>query len=56
MNKDALSIICCPICKGDLKLKIIKEEEKEIIEGTLTCNNCECEYVIEEGIPSLLPK
>ena len=56
MKKDMLDILCCPICKGDLKLEITKEENKEIIQGTLTCKNCECSYSIEDGIPSLLPK
>jgi uncharacterized protein YbaR (Trm112 family) len=49
-------MLCCPTCKGDLKLKIEKEEENEIITGNFTCNNCKCSYPIKNGIPNLLPK
>ena len=56
MKKDLLDILCCPTCKGELKLKIKKEEKGEIIEGTFTCNKCSCTYSIEDGIPNLLPK
>ena len=56
MKKDMLDILCCPTCKGDLELKIKKEENKEIIEGNLTCKKCNCVYSIEDGIPNLLPK
>jgi len=56
MKKDLLDILCCPTCKGDLELKIKKEEKDEIIEGTFTCKKCNCTYLIEDGIPNLLPK
>jgi uncharacterized protein YbaR (Trm112 family) len=56
MKKDLMDIICCPTCKGDLSLKIEKEDEIEIVTGTLTCKKCSVDYPIEEGIPNLLPK
>ena len=56
MKKDMLNILCCPICKGDLELKVKKEEDGEIIEGSFTCNRCKSKYSIENGIPNLLPK
>jgi uncharacterized protein YbaR (Trm112 family) len=56
MKKDLLEIICCPMCKGNLDLKIKKEEKGEIIEGTFTCKKCSINYSIEDGIPNLLPK
>jgi uncharacterized protein YbaR (Trm112 family) len=56
MKKDLLDILCCPTCKGDLKLKIEKEENDEIISGNFTCEKCKCIYSIEDGIPNLLPK
>ena len=55
MKKDMLNILCCPICKGDLELKVKKEENGEIIEGSFTCRKCNCVYSIEDGIPNLLP-
>ena len=55
MKKDLMEILCCPVCKGDLELKIIKEEGPEIIEGSLYCKKCKETYPIEDGIPVLLP-
>ena len=43
------------MCKKDLKLKIKKEKDGEIIEGALLCGKCDFSYPIEEGIPNLLP-
>ena len=56
MKKDMLDILCCPTCKGDLKLDIKKEDKDEIIEGFFTCKKCKVTYPIEEGIPNLLPQ
>ncbi len=50
-----MEIICCPVCKADLKLSVNKEEGEDIIEGTLTCSECGHPYEIEDGIPNLLP-
>lgn len=51
-----MNILCCPVCKGDLLLKVEKEDEKEIIEGGLICAACGVNYPIHEGIPNLLPQ
>ena len=51
-----MDIICCPTCKGDLTLFIEKEENNDIISGSLTCKKCNYIYTIEDGIPNLLPK
>ena len=56
MKKDILDILCCPSCKGNLKLKIQKEENEEILEGSFTCENCNSKYSIEDGIPNLILK
>ena len=55
MKKDLMEILACPICKGDLVLNIEKEDEKEVISGTLYCSVCNEYYPIEEGIPNMLP-
>ncbi|WP_406658301.1 methytransferase partner Trm112 [Methanolobus sp. ZRKC2] len=55
MKKDLMKILACPICKGDLVLNIEKEDEKEVISGTLYCSVCDEYYPIEEGIPNMLP-
>lgn len=56
MKKDMLDILCCPTCKGELKINIKKEEKDEIIQGFFTCKQCKTKYTIEDGIPNLLPK
>ena len=56
MKRDLVDIICCPVCKGDLELKVKREENDEIIEGELICKKCNVSYEIKDGIPNLLPK
>jgi uncharacterized protein YbaR (Trm112 family) len=56
MKKKFLDILCCPVCKCELKLKISKEENEEIIEGELLCRKCDKVYPIKDGIPDLLPR
>jgi uncharacterized protein YbaR (Trm112 family) len=56
MNEDLLDIICCPLDKHDLELDVSeRDEDEEIIAGTLTCTECGEVYPIEDGIPNLLP-
>ena len=55
MKKSLMDILCCPVCKGDLKLTVKKEEGGEIIDGSLYCAKCNETYPIEDGIPNLLP-
>jgi len=54
MKRDLMDILACPMCKGDLELKV-EEENDEIITGTLYCAKCDESYPIEDGIPNLLP-
>jgi len=56
MKKEILDILCCPTCKADLSIDIKKEEDNEILAGTLTCTKCKIQYPIEDGIPDLLPR
>jgi uncharacterized protein len=55
MKKDLLSILACPVCRGDLELKPTEEMGGEIWSGYLTCVACQQQYPITEGIPNLLP-
>jgi len=43
MKRDLMEILCCPVCKGDLELRVDVEKE---------CNH---RYEIKDGIPDLLP-
>jgi uncharacterized protein YbaR (Trm112 family) len=56
MKKDMIDILCCPTCKGELRLKVEKEENGDIIIGSFTCKTCKVTYPIEDGIPDLLPR
>ncbi|MFQ5910166.1 MAG: methytransferase partner Trm112 [Thermoplasmata archaeon] len=55
MKKDLMDILCCPVCKSDLELKVENEEGDEILVGDLFCSKCSHTYRIEDGIPNLLP-
>jgi uncharacterized protein YbaR (Trm112 family) len=55
MRRDLLKIVACPVCKYSLDLNIVEESGEEIIEGSLTCTNCNEIYPIESAIPNLLP-
>ena len=55
MKRELMDILACPVCKGELKLTVEKEDEKEVITGSLHCAKCNVNYPINEGIPNLLP-
>ncbi len=55
MRKELMNILACPLCKGTLVLTVDKENEKEIVSGSLYCGKCKERYPIEDTIPNLLP-
>ena len=55
MRPALLEILACPICKNSLRLEVLNQNEVEIIKGSLFCDVCEEVYLIEDGIPNLLP-
>ena len=56
MRKDLVEIVCCPVHKTPLALKVVEQDAHgDIVEGTLRCAACKFDYPIEEGIPNLLP-
>ena len=56
MKRTLMDILCCPVCKGGLALRVDIEDEKEILTGNLHCAACGVDYPISEGIPDLLPR
>ena len=50
-----MEILACPMCKGELELKVINEESEEVVTGELVCHQCDETYPIEDSIPNLLP-
>ena len=55
MRRDLEAILCCPVCKSGLALSITRETKNEIISGKLRCEACRSDYLIEDGIPNMLP-
>lgn len=56
MTEQLLKKLCCPIDKSDLEVNIINEsEEGEILEGLLTCPQCNRYFPVIYGIPILIP-
>ena len=55
MKRDLMEILACPVCKGELQLKIDAEEGDEVVTGSLYCAVCNESYPIEDTIPNLLP-
>ena len=55
MKRELMKILVCPVCKGELKLTVDEENEKEIVTGSLYCPKCNVTYSITDTIPNLLP-
>jgi len=55
MKRELMRILACPVCKGDLELRVGEEKGKEIVTGFLYCSKCNYSYPIVDTIPNLLP-
>jgi len=55
MKKELMDILACPVCKGELELKMEEENEAEVVTGSLYCRKCDVHYPIVDTIPNLLP-
>jgi len=52
MRERLLDLLACPTCGGDILLAYASAyDDKEIIEGVLTCKKCTREYRIIRGVP-----
>ena len=49
-----MHILACPVCKGEMQLDVNKEEDGEIVTGSLYCPRCQYSYPIVDSIPNLL--
>jgi uncharacterized protein YbaR (Trm112 family) len=50
-----LEILACPLCKGNLELKVQRQERDSALDGCLYCKNCSKAYPVNNGRPNLLP-
>ncbi len=50
-----MAILACPMCKGELEISVVEENEQEVVIGFLYCARCSVKYPIEDTIPNLLP-
>ncbi len=56
MRHSTISKLCCPFDKKDLTLQIISQDTNQnIIEGLLTCSECNRYYPIVRGVPIMSP-
>ena len=55
MKKSLMEILACPVCKGELELRVEAEDGEEVVTGSLFCGKCDETYPIEDAIPNLLP-
>jgi SAM-dependent methyltransferase len=52
MKERLLDLLACPTCGGDILLAYAsKFEDKEIMDGVLTCKKCTREYKVVRGVP-----
>lgn len=56
MRIKTIKKLCCPFDKSDLTLRIILNDKQDnILEGILSCADCNRVYPIVSGIPILNP-
>jgi uncharacterized protein YbaR (Trm112 family) len=54
MREKLLKFIVCPKCKGNLSFKNALYKGEHILEGSLSCANCNSTFPIKNGVPRLL--
>ena len=55
MKRELINIIACPVCKGELELGVDKDNEQEVVTGSLHCPGCGQHFPVVDSIPNLLP-
>lgn len=56
MRLKTIEKLCCPFDKQDLGLQVlVKDTEQNVIEGILTCKQCQRKYPIVYGVPIMSP-
>ena len=47
--------LVCPFDKHELSIRVFKQEQDEILEGILQCDQCHRHYPVVHGIPIMSP-
>jgi len=55
MKLNGIDILACPLCKSELKIRVLRCAGDDILKGTLRCPICGNKYEIKYGIPRLIP-
>jgi len=55
MRERVMELLCCPVCRGELILRVERKVGDDVMEGWLLCAQCRHEYRVSDGIPDLLP-
>ena len=53
MKQSTVEMLCCPLCKGGLELRIETKSNQDVTEGSLVCSDCHNRYLIRNGIPRM---
>lgn len=55
MQRDLIDILACPADKAPLTLAVEHAEGDDVVNGSLSCSECNAVYPIRDSIPNLLP-
>jgi SAM-dependent methyltransferase len=55
MKPRLLSYIVCPQCGSSFEVRTEREQDGEILEGSLQCRDCQASFPVIRGIPRFLP-
>jgi len=50
MHRVLIHLLVCPVCHGELKSQVIRQDETHLIEGEFTCTICGRKYPVVDGI------
>ena len=57
LTSDMISLLWCPTCsQSHLRAEIKNRAGDAILEGLLICEKCRTSYLVQEGVPMLLPE
>lgn len=57
MKRFLIGVLSCPVCSDTpLQLDVLRQQDEEIVDGTLSCPACGRKYPVVEGIPRMIPE